>query len=121
MNEIQRSGRYLWFTEGIAAADFLVTRHPAINRARTVLQNCKGSLCAISEPDHSVSKDPMDTVHFVSASPIKSLIDYDVLLASEIYEIEFFVRRYNEGGRPLVAACADIMQEVADMAAEQPQ
>lgn len=93
----------------------------AITSAKTVLETCRDSLCAISEPDNRVSKNPFDTVHFVSASPIKQLIDYDVLLASQIYEIEFFVRRYNEGGRPLVAAYMDIMQEVADMAAEQPQ
>lgn len=92
----------------------------ATTSAKTVLKNCRGSLCTISEPDHRVSKDPFDTVHFVSVSPIKELIDYDVLLASQIYEIEFFVRRYNEGGRPLVVAYVDIMQEVADMAAEQP-
>lgn len=93
----------------------------AITSAKTVLENCRDSLCAISEPDYGVSKDPFDTLHFVSASPIKRLIDYDVLLASQIYEIEFFVRRYNEGGRPLVAAYTDIMQEVADMAAQPPQ
>lgn len=93
----------------------------AIISAKTVLENCRDYLCAISEPDYGVSKDPFDTLHFVSASPIKGLIDYDVLLASQIYEIEFFVRRYNEGGRPLVAAYMDIMQEVADMAAQQPQ
>ena len=64
---------------------------------------------------------PTDTDSFVGASPIKGVIDYDMLLASEIYEVEFFVRRYNEGGSPLVTAYRDILQEVVDMAAEKPQ
>lgn len=93
----------------------------AIASADTVLNNCTETLCAIPGADYSVSEEPLDTVHFVRVSPIKDVIDYDMLLASEIYEVEFFVRRYDEGGTALVTAYRDILQEVADMAAEQPQ
>jgi hypothetical protein len=93
----------------------------AIASADTVLNNCTDALCAIPEPDFSVSEGPMDTHSFVGVSPIENLIDYDMLLASEIYEVEFFVRRYNEGGRAFVTAYRDILQEVAAIASEQPE
>ena len=90
----------------------------AIKSANLVLENCTQSLCDIEKSDFSVSNNPMDTGHFVSRSPIKNLIDYDLLLASEIYEIEFFVRRYNEGGSELVVAYRDIMQNISDKLGE---
>ena len=90
----------------------------AIESANTVMENCGGALCDIEEPDYSSSNDPSS---FVSKSPIKNLINYDLLLASEIYEIEFFVRRHNEGGTTLVNAYRDILIEIEEMAAKQTQ